>query len=66
MQILLNNRYFGINYINLKRNENVIEDKLVLRVNEADKLNTLDQIEHQGRLTIFVESKIIIIFVYMI
>lgn len=57
MQILLNDRYFGINYINLKRNENVIEDKLVLRVNEANKLNILDQIEHQGRLTVFVESK---------
>ncbi|MDY0930816.1 barstar family protein [Chryseobacterium sp. CFBP8996] len=57
MQILLNDKYLGINYINLKRNENIIEDKLVLRVNKEDKLNILDQIEHQGKLNISVESR---------
>lgn len=57
MRIELNNKYCGINYINLKRNENIIQDKLFLKLDEAYRQNILDQIENDGKLSIYVESR---------
>lgn len=55
MQILLNDKYVGINYINLKRNQKIINDQLILRISNKFKMKILNQIEYQGRLSILVE-----------
>ncbi|MCS4304932.1 barstar family protein [Chryseobacterium sp. BIGb0232] len=57
MTIELNNKYCGINYINLKRNENIIQDKLLLKIDKAYRQDILDQIEDDGKLSIYVESR---------
>ncbi|WP_300688880.1 barstar family protein [Chryseobacterium sp.] len=57
MIIQLNDKYFGINYINLKRNENIIEDKLLLRIDNVFRQDILDQIENNGRLKIYTENR---------
>ncbi|REC62214.1 hypothetical protein DRF65_10880 [Chryseobacterium pennae] len=57
MTIELNSKYCGINYINLKRNENIIQDKLLLKIDKAYRQDILDQIEDDGKLSIYVESR---------
>ncbi|MFZ4932071.1 barstar family protein [Chryseobacterium sp. Mn2064] len=57
MKILLNNKDLGISYIKLTRNENIIEDQLLMKVNGFYQQDILDLIEYKGDLSIEVESK---------
>lgn len=57
MQILLNDKYVGIHYINLKRNENIIEDKLVLKIDKKYRQDILNLIECDGKLSIIVQTR---------
>ena len=52
MQILLNDKDFGIKYIKLKRNENIIEDVLLLKIDKAYRQDILDLVEYEGKLSI--------------
>ncbi|WP_267401524.1 MULTISPECIES: hypothetical protein [unclassified Chryseobacterium] len=58
MQILLNDKSFGIHYIKLERNENIIEDKLILKIDKDSRDIISDEIEYEGCLSIYVKTKI--------
>ncbi|MGE8555370.1 MAG: barstar family protein [Chryseobacterium jejuense] len=57
MTIELNNKYLGINYFHLKRNENIIRDKLLLNIDKNYRQDILEQVEDGGKLSIYTESK---------
>ncbi|WP_294210399.1 barstar family protein [uncultured Chryseobacterium sp.] len=52
MEVLLNDNYYGINYLNLERNKNIIIDKLLLKIDESKRNSILNQIENQVELNI--------------
>lgn len=52
MEILLNGNNRGIYYLNLKRNENIIQDKLLFRIDKLYRQDILNSIENGGELSV--------------